>query len=265
MEGSAASGLAPTASVAKKTKPKKSHNLLACNRCNEEFSSGRKLTDHAKSHEDSRLLCGYCKDLAFESFSSLVSHVENEHFVCHVGNCYIYISTANGLKYHSTHVHESLPNFKCAKCDRTFKTLQPKNKHERGCDAVKADDDTTVISEEMSTSVNKEEAVCSFCGEACKDELAKCSHEIWCDKNENKVMVCKLCDKLFKGKEKLKYHLTKGHNQGNFLCNFCHKGFQTLDALKEHYEKCSEHPDKLLTNAESTEKRVSTRSRNAKR
>lgn len=256
-----------TGTATNKKKQKKSHNLLACFRCKQEFSSGRQLLHHVKTHDDPRLLCGYCSDLAFETFTSLVSHVEETHFVCHVADCYIYVSTANGLKYHSTHVHESLTDFKCSKCDCTFKTLQPKNKHEKACDAQITNPNSSASNQEMDTSeVSTAEVVlCKFCGETCKDELAQCSHEMWCNKNENRVMVCKICDKLFKGKEKLKHHLTKGHNQGNFLCNFCHHGFATLADLKSHYPNCEENEENLLSKSDKDKTVYSTRSRSGKK
>lgn len=181
-----------------------------------------------KKHDCPAIICTYCRDKVYDDVDLLVEHVNAVHHACNEASCDYYCDSANGLKYHFTNDHNKMPKYPCSKCDRVFKSNITLANHVPKCKSVKSE--TTHF--------------CQFCEELFASKADKDEHECSCSQKPHTETHCKLCGKVCSDLETLKQHLCNDHGQGFALCQFCHKGFKTADALQVHQNKCNESSSK---------------------
>lgn len=212
-----------------------------CPECNDEFNTEIELNNHINGHGDNeedsnietKFTCKYCKAKTFTTSEEWIKHIQVDHFTCHITDCYKYYSTANGLKYHATHVHNCMPAFVCAKCGKVNRTQQ------------------ALVSHRCTPPKKKKEAkafVCKFCKAVLQSNEAQLTHEMLCEQNEKRIFVCKFCDKVYQGWDDLAAHLTSQHGQGKVICKCCHSGVKNKSALKEHRKTCTFYAESVRMN-----------------
>lgn len=189
-----------------------------CEFCRNEYKSAAAL----KKHDCKAIICLYCHDKVYEDVDLLVEHVNDEHHACNVEDCDYYCDSANGLKYHFVNEHDTMPKYPCGKCGRVMKSNQTLANHVKKCKAVKKE--ATYF--------------CEYCEELFPNSDQKNEHEVLCTQNPKRQHPCKLCGEIFNGLDALKNHLCNDHGEDFALCQFCHKGFKTAEALKCHQKQC---------------------------
>ena len=110
-----------------------------CSICNRNFADANGLNRHvfAKHSNSKKKYCALCES-SFRAQENLEVHYTNRHKCNMLRKCRIccfQFKKLETLQSHFDDYHSSKP-FKCKKCDRLFKELHHRNKHEEKCKNV---------------------------------------------------------------------------------------------------------------------------------
>ncbi|XP_075243723.1 uncharacterized protein LOC142337971 [Convolutriloba macropyga] len=220
---------------------------LRCDICADIFQDSNSLHRHKKTH--SRLLpasgdtlqCEKCL-LKFASESHLSEHnclleEEEKPYCCRV--CTMAFSTIKELAKHAVNLHREMQKYECKYCEKKFSSEAHCNSHVTRVHAMGLSVDDVIFPPPQSvtsaTRGKKNALLCNVCGKAFK---TKEKLELHCKSvhSDEKPFTCPVCLKSFRLNDYLKRHMLMHarSSKGEYVCEFCGKQFRLSNNLTEH-------------------------------
>ncbi|XP_065224304.1 zinc finger protein 62-like [Planococcus citri] len=193
-----------------------------CDSCNEFYSYRNNMNNHRCS----------------TTLSNHSTHVSDgrQSLVCNI--CHKHFSHQQSLKRHML-IHEGLKPFKCAECDKSFRTKANMNQHTRICHTTyhtrphKCDICDKRYAAEWELNAHKRLA-----GHYCSSKLSKTSADVddgltVKERDSTAVLNAKKVRKLVSSKGKKNSSKLQNSSQF-FVCNVCHRNFSRRYDLERH-------------------------------
>ena len=128
---------------------------------------------------------------------------------------FFFLYFENPLQSHvkSEELCETLQNFNCSKCEKSFGTKLLLNKHVKSHKIV-------------------EKAACSQCSKSFPRQILE-SHK---EQLHNKILTCDKCGKVCRGSVRLYNHKYRVHHGKTYSCTICGKSFASKISLERHVD-----------------------------
>lgn len=226
-------------------------NFHKCEKCSIVYSMAILLEFHKKRHnaDGPKYICDVCDEKCY-TYHEICDHMRQNHgnqskmeemlhFQC--GTCGKRFANENGLKKHTTKMHEkyAFGKFECFLCKKMLKSLHQTRIH---LQSHVRDEKCTVCSE-LWTPNELEEHMCHglksvkcvYCRKPHKIMKQLLQHLEICKGHEQSVYRCDVCKKNFRMEMLRNYHL-KHHEKHPkiYLCDICPKRFSTPSLLSVH-------------------------------
>lgn len=248
-----------------RTHTPKSEWKYKCEICAKVFADSEILERHMKNHSSKRplFMCSYegckreffsqfgrdkhfstCHDLLNATQSLKLNSNKFKEYKCNVEGCDFTCSKHHLLSQHSFD-HTGVMPFKCGNCDKRFKTLNHKTRHEKVHNGYKCEKCTQLFltwTELLSHKAinHAKEFKCTNCDKiyytASKLKQHSVSHE-----KEREIFKCPECERTFTRKHGLKMHVTVFHKGiREFKCpnDECNKVYAHRHSLNKHIRNC---------------------------
>ena len=225
---------------------------VQCSLCDFESKSPEMLTKHIKNHHTKSHLCRYCSyktNKTHHLWRHELTHSDVADYKC--DKCDFKTKTPYSLKTHSLY-HAESPNFVCDRCQYTsynsanFSTHK-KTKHGTGTNQHKCDqcgDSFQYLRHRIRHQKSHQTAKfdCKMCQKqfSRRDKLKEHGRKehVLDEENEVKVLTksisCAECGKLFTHSKHLSRHKASAHDGFVFNCLSCLKSFSRKDRMNTH-------------------------------
>ena len=219
-----------------------------------------------KETETSAIQCNFCHD-SFENQENLTDHVISIHCMITCKVCDKVFPNSPALKEHFSNVHVA-KNVKCEKCEMEFSTKNFLSKHYENVHFDTKTLETSSVNHDKKRSIEVN-CLCDFCFKMFNSWVDFSTHTcinkdfnekrpiLQCDLCEEKFQVisnfkrhyhgkhsmlgqsnCDICGVMFRGTDRLQFHLLNGLNSMPQQCNFCKKLCYPTCSKEVHMEKC---------------------------
>lgn len=205
-----------------------------CKTCFKWFARKPVLNRHELRHQgiQERVPCDRCS-LDFNCRAALLRHIAGVHekrreFVCTI--CGHQFSQKTGLQAHQT-VHSG-SQFKCSKCQATFKSLRYYLRHEQTHLPPEERDPKLMFTTSLYNPQQKRIYVCAYCGKTSNNLNVHKMHERY--HTGERPYPCKTCGKAFPRNVLLNKHMRTHTGERPYKCEICGKCFREKSHLTTH-------------------------------
>ena len=153
------------------------------------------------------------------------SQMEINNFVCEI--CSTNFESLEALNLHYKNMHTKKKSFHCGLCGKEFNHYQSLKLH-----VTRHVEDAT--SEE---SVDEDDRNLNFVPPKNLGRNFELEHDLESNSEVNDFS-CKICNRIFLGKQNLEDHLRLHNSAKPFICELCPKNFKSKLYLKGHVKRC---------------------------